>query len=219
MNELEEEIIKKINYNKLTSNGFQKENNKYYLTKYILNNKFKIVITITNNSLMGKIYDLSTEEEYTNYLVKELNGKFVESIREEYQLVLEDIKNKCREIKYFKSNQANRISDLINDLYHDKPSFLWQDEPHGVFRNKENKKWYALIMEVTKDKITMGKELVNIINLKLPPEKILELLEKEGYYQAYHMNKKYWLTIILDDTIKDEEIISLIKISYNLINN
>ena len=32
------------------------------------------------------------------------------------------------------------------------------------------------------------------------------------------MNKKYWLTIILDDTLPDEEIIKYINISYHLID-
>lgn len=33
------------------------------------------------------------------------------------------------------------------------------------------------------------------------------------------MNKKNWLTIILDDTVSDEEIIKYIKKSYNMVND
>ena len=54
------------------------------------------------------------------------------------------------------------------------------------------------------------------INLKLNEDTITNLLNKKGYYKAYHMNKKKWITIILDDTVKDEEIIFYIQESYNL---
>ena len=62
-------------------------------------------------------------------------------------------------------------------------------------------------------------EKVEVINLKLSEEKISQLLNKKGFYKAYHMNKKKWITIILDNTIEDEEIIAYIKESYNLTCN
>ena len=46
---------------------------------------------------------------------------------------------------------------------------------------------------------------------------VTELIKKEGYYRAYHMNKEKWLTILLNDTVKDNEIITLIDESYNLV--
>ena len=41
-------------------------------------------------------------------------------------------------------------------------------------------------------------------------------MEKNGYYPAYHMNKKNWISIILDDNLSDEDIIDLISKSYNM---
>ena len=35
-------------------------------------------------------------------------------------------------------------------------------------------------------------------------------------FPGYHMNKKNWITIILDDSLKDEEVFELIKESYEL---
>ncbi|MBP3799889.1 MAG: MmcQ/YjbR family DNA-binding protein, partial [Bacilli bacterium] len=43
------------------------------------------------------------------------------------------------------------------------------------------------------------------------------LLKKKGYYEAYHMNKKSWITIILDDTVSDNDIKKLIDNSYSII--
>ncbi|MGE5401245.1 MAG: MmcQ/YjbR family DNA-binding protein [Ignavibacteriales bacterium] len=56
------------------------------------------------------------------------------------------------------------------------------------------------------------------INLKCDPEKAMELRERyESVQPGYHMNKKYWNTIILDNTIPDREVYSWIDDSYNLI--
>ena len=43
-------------------------------------------------------------------------------------------------------------------------------------------------------------------------EKNIEsLINRPGYYKGYHMNKKSWITIILDDSVSDEEIFNLIE--------
>jgi predicted DNA-binding protein (MmcQ/YjbR family) len=72
-------------------------------------------------------------------------------------------------------------------------------------------------MNINKSKITKGNNEVEIINVKLPEEDIKQLLNSSGYYKAYHMNKKNWITIILDDTINDEKIMDYINKSYLLV--
>ena len=40
-------------------------------------------------------------------------------------------------------------------------------------------------------------------------------LENKNIYPAYHMNKKNWVSIILDESLSNDEIFNLIDISYN----
>ena len=47
---------------------------------------------------------------------------------------------------------------------------------------------------------------------------IKELINIDGFYKAYHMNKKSWISIILDNTLDNEIIYSLIDQSYNNVN-
>lgn len=47
---------------------------------------------------------------------------------------------------------------------------------------------------------------------------IKELIKMDGFYRAYHMNKKSWISIILDNTLDNEIIYSLIDQSYNNVN-
>lgn len=56
------------------------------------------------------------------------------------------------------------------------------------------------------------------VNLKCDPEAVIELQEKyESVLPGYHMNKKYWITVILDNSIPDREVYSWIDRSYQLV--
>ena len=52
-------------------------------------------------------------------------------------------------------------------------------------------------------------------NVKCDPVKALELRERyESVKPGYHMNKKYWNTVVLDGTIPSKEIFSMIDQSF-----
>lgn len=58
------------------------------------------------------------------------------------------------------------------------------------------------------------------LNLKCDPEEALVLRETyNAVSPGYHMNKKHWNTVLLDDSIKDEVIKKWIKDSYQLVVN
>lgn len=217
---IENNIFKKshVNLNGLVNYGFKKENGTYIYEKVFLDNDFKAIITIDKDgSVSGKVIDLQADEEYLG-LRTEMTGQFVNKVREEYENILLDIRKNCFEMSYFISEQANRITKYIKNKYSTDPEFLWDKfKGYGVFRNSNNNKWYGIIMNIDLSKIDNGSGEVEIIDIKLNEDKILELLNKKGFYKAYHMNKKDWITILLNDTIDDKEIESLIDESYNLI--
>lgn len=217
---LEYNIFKKsiFNYNKLLKYGFIKEKEEYTYTKNIINNKYEINIIIKDNKISTKIYDLIFNDEYLNFLV-DSNLSINNQIKEEYLNILNDIKLKCTESKLFIFNESNEISNYIKRKYKINPEFLWKDN-NGVFRNKINKKWFAIIQNISKNKLDSNypDEDIEIINLKLDEQMIDNLLNEKGFYKAYHMNKKYWITIILDNSIDKEIIYSLIDLSFNNIN-
>ena len=219
---IEEEIFKRycVCLDKLESFGFQKENDVYVYNKNFLDNQFKAVITISNDGkITGKVIETDLNEEYINLRINYENT-FVNSVRNAYNEILVDIRNNCYIKKAFISNQSNRIAEYIYNKYSDSPEFLWAKFPgFGVFRNKKNNKWYGAIMNIDKskiDKMNNHKE-IEIINVKLSPDKVGELLMQKGFYKAYHMNNKSWITIILDDTIMDKVIEELIDESYSII--
>ena len=218
---MEDEMFKrsKIDFNKLIKYGFKKEIDKYKYEIDFFDNNFRAIITVSDSgNLVGKIIDLEFGEEYTNIRTA-MSGEFVNKVREEYRTILNDIKANCFEDKSFINTQANNIVKYIKYKYNVEPEFLWKKYPFfGVFRNKNNKKWFALITNIDLSKIDYGSGEVELLNIKLDEDKIKLLLNKKGFYKAYHMNKKSWISIVLNDTLTDEEIFELIDESYELIS-
>ena len=218
---IEQELFKKCSFDltKLLEYGFQKNKDTYTYETSILQDSFLVRITIKDNKIEGKILDKSFDlEEYTAFRREDAIGSFAGTVKEEYLKVLEELKKKCCIQTLFQYNQSNRITSKIKEIYQDDPLFKWEDEENAVFENKINHKWYAILMPVDKSKLdNKTNQIVEIMNIKLDPNEIIELLKKDGYYPAWHMNKKYWITMILDDTLTDEEIISKIEKSYQLV--
>ncbi len=216
---IEEEIFKnaKIDLKKLIKYGFKKEKSIYKYSKNIMSDSFKVEIEITNDGVVkGKIYDLSFNEEYINYRLTDTKGAFASDVKNEFEIILKDIKSKCSTTEIFTSSQANRITKFIKEKYKDDLLFLWEKYPEdAVFKNKDTHKWYGVLMNIDKSKLEKNiTGEVEIIDIKLDPIEIKDLLKKTGFYPAYHMNKKNWITIVLNDTISDKEIMNLINKSY-----
>ena len=219
---IEKDVFKRcsVNYDKLIQYGFTKNNDSYIYEKEFLDNSFKAIIKIDKDGIInGKVIDNETLDEYTNIRL-EISGEFVNKVREEYKNILLDIRNNCFDNNYFISEQANRITKYIKDKYLSDPEFLWDKfKGYGVFRNNNNNKWFGIIMNIDLAKLSNGSGEVEIINVKIKENKVSDLLNKKGYFKAYHMNKKDWISIVLNDTLKDNEILLLVDESYQLIND
>lgn len=120
----------------------------------------------------------------------------------------------------FKSKQAKQIIKYVKEKYNDELEFLWTKFPkYAIFRHKENKKWYALLIALEENKLGIeGDKIVDIIVLKNKRENIMNLIDNEKYFAGYHMNKRNWFTIKLDDSIPIKEIYDFIDESYNISN-
>ena len=197
--------------------GFKLNGEKFLYETNILNDEFKIVVEF-DGQICGKIFDISTGDEYTNFRIESSSG-FSSEVRENFIKILTDIRDKCTENKLFQTKQALAINKYISEKYQDAPEFLWKNLPtYAVFRKKQSNKWYAIIGTVPLNKVNKNSnssEIVEIINVKVNKDKIKEVLQQKGIYEAFHMNKKNWVTIIFDKTLKDFEIEHFIDESYN----
>ena len=118
-----------------------------------------------------------------------------------------------------KKSQKERIIDHVKEFYGADPEYLWENTPNsGVFRNNINKKWFGAILDIPKSKLGFNDEsIVYVLDIKCDPLMVGELQKQKGFFPAYHMNKDKWITVILDDTVKDETIFFLLEQSFDLI--
>ena len=209
---------KQINYQSLLKYGFEKNNEKYIYKTKIYNDQFEIIVEIQNNKMCSKLMDLENEEEYILVDIQETSGEFIGKVRNEYEK-LKEIIEKCTEKNIFKNKQSKEIINYIKEKYKDEPEYLWEKfENNAIWRNKKNNKWYGLILTVKESKIGIESEKeIEILDLRYQKEKIEQIVDNKIIFPGYHMNKKSWITIKLDNTLKSVEIFKLIDNSYNLV--
>ena len=210
---------KKIDLKRLEKFGFKLIDNSYCYHTSLLKNQFKMTIKINlDNSIFTEIIDTETNEPYVLHLLETKRSGYSEKVYKEYSEVLEKIKKEYFEDEIFKANYAKEIINYIKNKYGDELEFLWEKSPkNAVVRRKSSKKWYAVILTVSKRKLNLDSdEIIEVINLHNTVEEIKKLIDNKRYFPAYHMNKKHWCTICLDGTVELKEIYKLIDISYEL---
>ena len=210
---------KKPNEKKLMSFGFERKKDQYVYLCDIVGGQMRMTVVISlDGRLYSEVIDNSTDEEYVLHRVCGAQGSFVAQVRAEYEAVLEKILAKCFDSDVFGSNQTKEIIAYIREKYGDELEYLWQRFPdNAIVRRKDNQKWYAAILTVSRRKLGMDSaEPAEIIDLRMKPEDIEKTVDNVKYFPGYHMNKKHWITVCLDGTVSAEEICQRIDDSYEL---
>ena len=112
-----------------------------------------------------------------------------------------------------------KVIDYAAEEYGTDIEYLWRSTPDaGVFRHGDNRKWYGIIMDVRWSVFGIHKEgFVDVLNVKLDDSMIFDLLlEGSGFFPAYHMNKKHWISILLDGSVSMKEIKKYLDLSYEI---
>ena len=106
----------------------------------------------------------------------------------------------------------------VGERYGTEAEYPWAEEPDfAVLRHSLGAKWYGLVMRLPRRTLGLGGEgRIDVLNLKLDPALVYILREQEGYLPAYHMNKKHWLTVLLDGSVPAERVKDLLDQSYEL---
>lgn len=209
---------RKINYEKLIKYGFKEENNKYIYKTKIQDNQFEVNIVVSDNEKYARLIDLENETDFILVDIENSNGKFVGELRNEYNQIIEDIIAKCTSKQVFKSKQSEAIIKYIKEKYDDELEFLWEKfQDNAIWRNKQNNKWYGAILVISERKLGIQSDkLVEVIDLRYQKDMIETIVDNNKIFQGYHMNKNSWITIKLDETLKNTELFKLIDNSYSL---
>ncbi len=209
----------KPNATKLIKYGFQKEDERFVYRKDILGGDFTFNVFVSGFDTYLEVIDNFTGEEYALVFVKSTVGAFVGSIREECERIFNDIILKCYEKHIFKTDYAYAVMSYIEKTYGVEAEFLWEETPNNaIFRDTASKKWFVALLTVAREKIGLeGGGNAEILDLKGREEDISAFLNTNKYLPAYHMNKKHWYTVVLDGSVKLEEIFKRIDESFKLV--
>ena len=208
---------KKYNKNKLLNFGFKYQSGCYSYSTGILDNQFELTVTINKTGkIKTKLIDNLSKDLYTLHLMEGASGTFVGQVREEYEKILNSILENCFDMDVFKSPVTLKIIDYCVEKYSTNPEYLWEKFPNNaIFRRKDNKKWYAAILTVRKDKLGfIESDEIEVIDLRC--NNIENTVDNKNFFPGYHMNKKHWITIILDGTVTLDIIENMVDKSFEL---
>ena len=134
---------------------------------------------------------------------------------------------------------------LVYDTYGIEADFPWADSSEAVYRHTSNKKWFAIVLNVSKsklfpkennstdeqndfeqscfknqikkkaDKNNSQDEKIDIVNLKCPQDVFETIWLEPNIFPAYHMNKRHWISVPLDGSVSDKTISFLLSKSFN----
>lgn len=214
---------KRVILEKLQPFGFVQTEQGYVYRELILSGDFEVEVHLDKEGqVTGRVIDVDLEEEYTALHVATAVGNFVGQVREAYLAVLSRIAETCFEAQPFISQQMNRLARRIAQEWGDSLDYPFEKYPvYSSYRI--GGKWYALIFPLQWKKLGdfpegIAEQTVEVVNLKVAPTDVEELLDKDGIYPSYHMSKKSWISLVLNDSLSDDKVWDLLENSRKLAN-
>ena len=212
------EIFKSYQFNKEKAHayGFVENGEVWTYSCQIFQGDFIMTVSITPDNVSFQVFDKETGDLYPQVHMESMRGSFVGSVREACLEILYQIRKACFDVQDFICPQTKRIMAQVQEKYGKQLEYLWEKSPDtAVLRHEDNQKWYAVLMRIPWDKLDKGREgLVETVNLK--NNQVADLLSQKGIYPAFHMNKRYWISLTLDDSLSDDDVLDLLEISWNL---
>ena len=201
---------------KLKALGFVEADGELCFRKNIADGEFYTVIRLSEKSMTAEVFETSSDERYVLFDVPSAKGAFVGQIRNEVQAVIEEI----RRNGFDSRDLRQKYVDFLHTELSAPGDTPWSDEgdcTSTVYRCPGGK-WFALVMEIKFKNLGFeSDEPVWAVNLKADAEKIPEITDRKSIFPAYHMNKKYWITVLLTAVTDFEQLCDLTRRSYQLV--
>ena len=208
---IEKDLFEKLqpDRQKLLDFGFENHDGILQYSCKLCGDEMNALITYESGEFRGRVFD-AFDEEYIAFRIDGTRGEFASKVRGEYLSVLEKIGRQCCEKTEFASLQANRIAARIKDEFQIRPEYVFDRYPeYAVFRT--GTKWFGLIMMIENGQIKGLDSRREVLNVKIHPQQLDSLLCTDGIYPAFHMNRKHWVSVDLNDTLNDETVMNMIR--------
>lgn len=154
-------------------------------------------------------------ERYQLFDIPTTSSSIAQALREEAsELAFQWMHPEQSDIEEARQKWTKWITENIVP-YHGNP--FEKTESMG-FMVEDKGKWYGLMMEVPFQKLGVASKAdALILNVKIHPEDKERLIAHDGIFEAYHMNKKHWISIALNVCTDDALIKECIYTSYKCV--
>lgn len=207
---------KKIEKSSLIALGFCHTGDDAYEYSEPLNDTNMTVRLIYKSSaLFGAVYDEYGEEYVLHNTASD--GDFVTRVRNGYKAIeARTVSALEKRAEPFDFEQSNRLARYVKEKYEAELDFPFGDG-NGIARHGDNGKWFLALLKITLNRLGVDSEkMCEVVNLKLEPDLIEKSIDNRTIFQAYHMNKRHWVSVLLNGTLDDTDLFALVDMSYNL---
>lgn len=194
--------------------GFRRENGFYVISKPLDEKGFYAEFKISENLIEADVYEEPDGELYLPFNTNS-DGAFVSKIRACVDEAMNQILDSCFALADVKAV----LLEYVREEYGTIPEAPWGYlKEHHTLNTQKRHKWYGIFMLIPYNSLGIEKEgKIHVLNLKAEPEDIVDLIDNVHYFPAYHMNKKYWISILLDRKADVEFIKKLLDNSYAIV--
>lgn len=209
----------KLNPTRLLAYGFAEQQGEYHYQTDLLNGQFTLSVWINlRGEMRDQLIDNHAQTDYILHKTPQAVGTFVGAIRHEYQAILQDIADNCFGCAVYQTPLAQWLITHCEAVYQATPEFLWPtSKTSSVLRRQDSQKWFAVLMTLPAAKLGLAEDKrLEVLNLHLPADEIVSLLDHHIFFPAYHMNKKSWISVNLTADLAQDTLLLLLEKSYQL---
>ncbi len=199
-----------VDKQKLLDYGFVESDGYFNYRRDLLNGLY-VTVQYAENKLNVDVMDGIFNEKYAPFV----SGHGGSAIKGEVREILTEILEKCS----VKFDAKSALMQYIEQTYSVSEEYPWEDDSVDfVYRAKKSQKWFALFMKINLRQLGLQSDQpCYVVNVKIAPEKVATLVDNEHCFLAYHMNKKHWMTLLLDANTDMDLAKKLIDDSYSAV--
>ena len=210
---------RRADFDALRDYGFSDTDGGFCLRQSVAGGQFALEVFVSAEGIVSsRMLDKDPGSEYTLYKVAGASGTFVGAAREEAERVLSAVAERCFVPDVFRSEQVRAVIGHAAARYGSKPEFLWKKlSENAVLRRADSRKWFAVFAIVAREKLGLsGGGRVEIIDLRISPDKLQSTLDGKTLLSGWHMNKRTWYTVVLDGGVCTDDLIRRLDESWRL---
>ncbi len=204
---IESEFFKKFSFDlaRIRKSGVREDGDGFHFSSPLLDGKFQADLVVSPTlEVSGSVVETALQEPYLPLQAMGQRGAFVTKVREAYLSFLSQVAASYATERHFVSDQLCRLEAWIFEAFGERADYPFRRGDGAVFRNRENRKWYLLAIRMP----SLGQE---VIDLKVDEKEIPLFLSLPGFIPAYHMSKKHWISIAMDESVDDEMVRLLVR--------